>query len=92
MEVALEDVYVLIHEKRITHKKDLLSLLEQITGSGKPLLIIAEDVEGEALARPLQQTSTSQTYRSPTSVRPEKSPSIRTTQWSKAGFKYEQLP
>jgi chaperonin GroEL len=50
MEVALEDVYVLIHEKRITHKKDLLSLLEQITGSGKPLLIIAEDVEGEALA------------------------------------------
>jgi chaperonin GroEL len=50
MEVALEDVYVLIHEKKITHKKDLLSLLEQITGSGKPLLIIAEDVEGEALA------------------------------------------
>src|ERR1039458_1848144 len=50
MEVAWEDAYVLIHEKKITHKKDLLPLLEQITGSGKPLLIIAEDVEGEALA------------------------------------------
>ena len=50
MEVALEDVYVLIHENKITSKKDLLPLLEQITGSGKPLLIIAEDVEGEALA------------------------------------------
>lgn len=50
MEVALEDVYVLIHEEKITNKKDLLPLLEQISGSGKPLLIIAEDVEGEALA------------------------------------------
>jgi chaperonin GroEL len=50
MEVALENVYVLIHEKKISSKKDLLPLLEQITGSGKPLLIIAEDVEGEALA------------------------------------------
>jgi len=50
MEVALEDVYVLIHENKITSKKDLLPLLKQITGSGKPLLIIAEDVEGEALA------------------------------------------
>jgi chaperonin GroEL len=50
MEVALKDVYVLIHESKITSKKDLLPLLEQITGSGKPLLIIAEDVEGEALA------------------------------------------
>jgi chaperonin GroEL len=50
MEVALENVYVLIHENKITSKKDLLPLLEQIKGSGKPLLIIAEDVEGEALA------------------------------------------
>ena len=50
MKVALEDAYVLIHEKKITRKKDLLPLLEQITGCGKPLLIIAEDVEGEALA------------------------------------------
>ena len=50
MEVALENVYVLIHEKKISSKKELLPLLEQISGSGKPLLIIAEDVEGEALA------------------------------------------
>jgi chaperonin GroEL (HSP60 family) len=50
MEVAFENVYVLIHEKKISSKKDLLPLLEQITKSGKPLLIIAEDVGGEALA------------------------------------------
>lgn len=50
MEVALEDVYILLHENKITAKKDLVPLLEQITGSGKPLLIVAEDVEGEALA------------------------------------------
>jgi chaperonin GroEL len=50
MEVALENVYILIHEKKIRSKKDLLPLLDQITKSGKPLLIIAEDVGGEALA------------------------------------------
>jgi len=50
MEVAFENVYILIHEKKISSKKDLLPLLEQITKSGKPLLIIAEDVGGEALA------------------------------------------
>jgi chaperonin GroEL len=50
MEVAFENVHILIHEKTISSKKDLLPLLEQITKSGKPLLIIADDVEGEALA------------------------------------------
>jgi chaperonin GroEL len=50
MEVVFEDAYVLIHEKTITSKRDLLPLLELITKRGKPLLIIAEEVRGEALA------------------------------------------
>src|SRR6185503_13093425 len=50
MECVLEDAYLLIHEKKVSSMKDLLPILEQIAKTGKPFILVAEDVDGEALA------------------------------------------
>jgi chaperonin GroEL len=50
MEAALEDILILLHEKKISSMKDFLPLLEQVARQGKPLLVVAEDIDGEALA------------------------------------------
>ncbi len=81
-QLVLEDAYILIHEKKISAMKDLLPLLEQVARAGKPLLVIAEEIDGEALAM-LVVNKIRGTFASANS---RLKPSVKTKTWTACGW------